>query len=166
VISPVAIAAASDASGLATTLPTRQDTYLATPSSAQATANYVLAHAQPGDLVLASPEIAWMFDAPNDATGRQRILHSADILQAVAQPGQAAAFYPANLPQSVWAYRVSLDSARYVIVDNLLRTLAEPDQEPALIPLLAQAQQWPVVFEQGQYTVYERPGSSDTRVIP
>lgn len=166
VISPVAIAAASDASGLATTLPTRQDAYLATPSDAKAVANYVLAHAQSGDLVLASPEIAWMFDAPNDAAGHQRILHSADILQALAQSGQAAAFYPANLPQSGWAYRVSLDSARYVIVDNLLRALAAPDQESALIPLLAQVQQWPVAFEQGQYTVYERPGSTNTRVIP
>ncbi len=150
VISPLAIAAASDASGLSTTLPTRQDAHLATPGAAQAAANYVLAHAQPGDLVLASPEIAWMFNAPNDATGHQRILHSADILQVIAQSGHAAAFYPASVPLSDWAYRVSLDSARYVVVDNLLRTLAAPDQEPALIPLLAQAQQWPVAFEQGQ----------------
>ena len=111
VISPLAIATASDASGLATTLPTRQDAYLATPTGAKAVAAYVLAHSQPGDLVLASPEIAWMFDSPNDATGHQRILHSADILQVLAQSGHAAAFYPANLPQSGWAYRVSLDSA-------------------------------------------------------
>jgi hypothetical protein len=44
-----------------------------------------------------------------------------------------------------------------VIVDDLLRQLAAPDQLPALAPILARVERWPVVFQRGQYTVYERP---------
>lgn len=153
VVSPLGLAVASDASGLAATLPTRQDALLATPGDAQATLAYVVAHAHAGDLVLASPEVAWRFDHPSDATG----LAGADILQAVAQSGQSAAFYPTALPASRWVYAVAPGRARYVVVDNLLRQLATPDQVAALAPLLAQVRQWPVVYTRGQYVVYERP---------
>ncbi|MGZ6307650.1 MAG: ArnT family glycosyltransferase [Ktedonobacterales bacterium] len=158
VISPLGLALASDASGLSGTLPTRQDALLATPGDAQATMAYVVTHAHAGDLVLASPEIAWRFDHPGDAPA----LAGADILQAVAQSGQSAAFYPAGLPADRWAYDVSAGRARYVVVDNLLRQLEAPEQVAALAPLLAQVRQWPVVFARGQYVVYERPTGTGT----
>ncbi|HUY75401.1 MAG TPA: glycosyltransferase family 39 protein [Ktedonobacterales bacterium] len=154
VISPIALAAASDLAGLATTLPTRQDAILATPGDAQAMARYVFAHAHAGDLVLASPEVAWMFDRPADPAPQTQ---GADILQTLAQTGQAAAFYPAGLPASRWAYPVALSHARYVVVDNLVRQLATPTQLPALIPILSVAEHWPVVYTSGQYTVYAQP---------
>lgn len=153
VVSPLGLALASDASGLSTTLPTRQDDMLATPGDAQAAMAYVAAHAHSGDLVLASPEVAWRFDHPEDAPA----LAGADILQTVAQSGQSAAFYPKGLPASRWAYDVSVARARYVVVDNLMRKLAAPDQVAALAPLLAQVGRWPAVFARGQYVVYERP---------
>ncbi|MDE3229030.1 MAG: glycosyltransferase family 39 protein, partial [Chloroflexota bacterium] len=156
--SPVALAGASDAVGLAGTLTTPQDNLLAPPADAQATIAFVLHHARPGDLTLASPQLAWAFDAPENARGRPLGIEGADITQTVAYGGQAAAWYPAGLPRSRWAYDVSLGRARYVIVDDLLRQLAAPDQLPALAPLLAQAERWPVVFRRGQYVVYERPG--------
>ena len=152
-VSPLGVAVASDLAG---TIPTRQDAILATPSDAQLAIHYVLSHAHPGDLTLASPALAWRFDHPSDAT----TLQGADLLQTVAQAGDAVAFYPANLPTSRWEYDVSLSRARYVIVDDLIRQLAVPGQADALIPVLKQAQQWPAVFTVGQYTVYERPGSS------
>jgi 4-amino-4-deoxy-L-arabinose transferase-like glycosyltransferase len=155
VVSPLGMALAADASGLAGTLPTRQDTLLATPSDAQAAARYVFAHARSGDFVLASPNIAWMFDRPE---GNHPATQGADILQTLAQAGKGAAFYPSDLPASRWAYTVSLDSARFVIVDDLVRQLAAPDEEPALIPLLRRIESWPAVLRSGQYTVYEQPG--------
>ncbi len=155
VVSPLALAGASDLAGLATTLPTRQDAILATPGDAQAMARYVFAHARSGDLVLASPEVAWMFDQPDPPAPRTE---GADILQTLAQTRQAAAFYPAGLPASRWAYPVALARARYVVVDNLLRQLAAPDQLPALIPILHVAEHWPVVYTSGQYAVYAQPG--------
>lgn len=155
--SPVALAGASDVVSLAGTLTTPQDNLLATPADAQATIAFVLARARPGDLALASPQLAWAFDQPEDAQGRALGVAGADIVQTVAYGGRAAAFYPGGLPRSRWAYDISLEQARYVIVDDLLRQLAAPDQLPALAPILAQAERWPVVYRRGQYTVYERP---------
>jgi 4-amino-4-deoxy-L-arabinose transferase-like glycosyltransferase len=155
VVAPVGLALASDAAGLATSFSTRQDAVLATPGDAQAVARYIAAHARPGDLVLASPEVAWLFDGPAARSG----IEGTDLLQTLAQGGNAAAFYPAGLPAARWAYDVSLVRARYVVLDNLLRALAAPDEEPALVPLVRRVEGWPVAFTQGQYTVYEPPGS-------
>jgi 4-amino-4-deoxy-L-arabinose transferase-like glycosyltransferase len=153
IVSPVALVLATDAAGLATTLPTRQDALLGTPADARAVAHYVFAHAAPGDLVLSSPEMAWMFDSP-DRSPRTR---GADILQTLAQSGESASFYPVGLPASRWAYNVSLSSARYVVMDNLLRQLAQPGQLPALESVLQEAQSWPRVFSRGQYVVFRQP---------
>ncbi|MGH2502364.1 MAG: ArnT family glycosyltransferase [Ktedonobacterales bacterium] len=155
--SPVALAGASDAVGLAGTLTTPQDSLLATPADAQVTIRFTLAHAQRGDLVLATPQLAWAFDQPVDAQGRSLGVAGADIVQTVAYGGQAAAFYPAGLPRDRWAYDIAPSAARFVIVDDLLRQLAAPDQMPSLAPILKQVERWPVVFRRGQYTVYERP---------
>jgi 4-amino-4-deoxy-L-arabinose transferase-like glycosyltransferase len=155
--SPVALAGASDAVGLAGTLTTPQDSLLATPADAQATIQFMLAHAQRGDLVLASPQLAWAFDQPVDAQGRPLGVAGADIVQTVAYGGHAAAFYPAGLPRDRWAYDIAPSAARFVIVDDLVRQLAAPDQLPALAPILKQVERWHVVFRRGQYTVYERP---------
>lgn len=155
--SPLAMAGASDVVGLAGQLATPQDNLLATPADAQATIAYTLAHAHPGDLVLASPQIAWAFDQPVDGQGRALGVSGADIVQTVAYSGKSAAFYPAGLPRSRWAYDIAPSHARYVIVDDLIRQLASPDQLPALAPVLAQVERWPMVYRRGQYTVYERP---------
>ncbi|HST87453.1 MAG TPA: glycosyltransferase family 39 protein [Ktedonobacterales bacterium] len=156
VVSPLGLATAADAVGLGGTLTTRQDDILATPGDARAAGRYVLAHAHSGDLVLASPTIAWMFDAPEGGSGGGGI-QGADILQSISQAGDQAAFYPAHLPADRWAYDVAPDRARYVVVDDLLRRLATPGQAPALQPILARVERWPVAFTAGQYTVYERP---------
>jgi 4-amino-4-deoxy-L-arabinose transferase-like glycosyltransferase len=155
---PLAMAGTSDVVGLAGRLATPQDALLATPADAAAAQRYILAHARAGDLVLASPQIAWAFDQPESSHGHATGIEGADITQTVVYGGQAAAFYPAGLPRDRWAYDVSLGRARYVVVDDLIRALAAPDQLPALAPILAQVERWPVVFHSGQYTVYERPG--------
>lgn len=154
---PLAMAAASDAVGLAGTLTTPQDALLATPTDAGAAQRYVLTHARPGDLVLASPQIAWAFDQPDAAHGQPDI-QGADITQVVAFGGQAVAFYPSGLPRDRWAYDVSLPHARYVVVDDLIRSLATSDQGPALAKVILEVERWPVVFRSGQYMIYERPG--------
>lgn len=164
IASPLGMATASDAAGLATQLTTRQDTLLATPRDAHAVAAYIFAHARSGDLVLASPAIAWMFDQPEDDAGQPRGIQGADAVQAVAQTGTGAAFYPSRLPPGRWVYNVQLEHARYVIVDGLLREVAADDQESELAAMLAEVARWPAVYHQGQYTIYERPATA--RVIP
>jgi hypothetical protein len=158
IASPLAVALASDAAGLASTFATRNDAVLATaPAEAQAAARFVLARARPGDLTLGSPQVVWMLDRPGDAHGVSRPIYAADLLQVVAYQGQVAAFYPAGLPRRRWAYDVSLSRARYVIVDDLIRRLAAPDQVAGLVPLLATVRAWPVVYHHGEYTIYQRP---------
>lgn len=161
IVSPLAIALASDAAGLTSQLATHQDATLATrPRDARAAAAYVLAHAHPGDVALGSPQVVWMLDQPDDAAGRPRAIYAADLLQAIAYQGREVAFYPAHLPHQRWAFDVSVGHARYVIVDNLLRTLAEPGQVPGLGSVLASVRSWPLVYARGEYSVYERPGSA------
>src|SRR5262249_53531381 len=63
------------------------------------------------------------------------------------------------LPTTRWAYDVSLGRARYVVVDELLRRLAAPDQLPALMPIMEEVKGWQLVLTKGQYTVYERPAA-------
>jgi hypothetical protein len=159
IAAPLAMAGASDAVGLSGTLTTPQDALLAPPADAEAAQAYILTRARAGDLILASPQLAWAFDQPVDARGHATGIEGADITQTVAYGGQVAAFYPAGLPRDRWVYDVSLARARYVVVDDLIRALAAPDQLPALAPLLARVERWPVVFQRGQYVVYERPGA-------
>jgi 4-amino-4-deoxy-L-arabinose transferase-like glycosyltransferase len=154
VVSPVTLVGVTDLAGLETSsFTTRQDTILGTPKDAQAVAVYVFSHARNGDLVLASPEVAWIFDSPDRAPTTE----GADILQTLAEKGQSVAFYPAGIPSWRWTYPVSLSHARYIIVDNLIRQLAKPGQMPQLASLLNQAESWQLVFRSGQYAVYEQP---------
>jgi 4-amino-4-deoxy-L-arabinose transferase-like glycosyltransferase len=158
IVSPLAVALAGDAAGLASTFPTRNEVAIATaPAEAQAAARFVLARARTGDLTLGSPQVVWLLDQPEGATSAPRPIYGADLLQTVAYQGRAAAFYPAGLPRARWAYDVSLIRARYVIVDDLIRQLATPDQVAGLIPVLATVRAWPVVYHHGEYTIYERP---------
>jgi hypothetical protein len=153
-VSPVTLVAVTDLVGLETgSFTTRQDAILGSPADAQAVASYVFSHAHTGDLILASPEVAWIFDSPDRAPATE----GADILQTLAENGERAAFYPAGIPSWRWSYSVSLSRARYVVVDNLVRQLAKPGQMPELTSLLRQAESWRLVFSSGQYAVYEQP---------
>lgn len=160
-ISPLGITIAADSAGIATTLHTRIDYSLATsPADAQQAARYILTHAQPGDVVLCSPQVAWMLDDPEDASGHETGILAADPLQSVAYTGQAIAFYPASLGQSRFVFPPTVAHARYAIVDNIWRALAQPDQAPQLEPLLAQVERWPEVFHVGEYTIYQQETGS------
>jgi hypothetical protein len=153
-VSPVTMVGVTDLAGFeGGTFTTRQDAILGSPTDAQAAASYVFSHAHNGDLILASPEVAWIFDSPSKAPTTE----GADILQTLAENGQSAAFYPAGIPSWRWTYSVSMSRARYVIVDNLIRQLAMPGQMPGLARLLKQAESWHLVFSSGQYAVYEQP---------
>ena len=159
-ISPLGITIAAASAGIATTLHTKIDYSLAnSPADAQQAAQYILTHAQPGDVVLCSPQVAWMLDDPEDVGGHETGILAADPLQSVAYTGQAIAFYPANLGQSRFVFNPTVDHARYAIVDNLWRTLAQPDQALQLAPLLAQVERWPAVYHIGEYIIYQQESS-------
>ena len=158
-ISPLGITIAADAAGVANGLHTRIDASLANhPDDAQRAVAYILAHAQAGDVVLCSPQLAWMLDDPEDASGHETGILATEPLQGVAYSGQAIAFYPANLAQSRFAFDPSAVHARFAIVDDFWRALAAPDQAPQVRPALLLVESWPVVYRVGEYTVYEQGG--------
>ncbi len=156
-ISPLGITIAVDGVDVANGLHTSVDTSLAThPADAQRAASYVLAHAHAGDVVLCSPQVAWMLDDPEDSSGHETGILATEPLQSVAYTGQGIAFYPANLTPGRFAFNPTAANARFAIVDNFWRALAAPDQAPQVKPLLTLVESWPKVYQVGEYTIYER----------
>src|SRR6185437_9480191 len=83
-ISPLGITIAADAVGVAEGLHTRVDTSLAThPDDAERAASYILAHAHAGDVVLCSPQVAWLLDDPEDSSGHETGILATEPLQSV-----------------------------------------------------------------------------------
>ncbi len=156
-ISPLGITIAADAGGVASGLHTAIDTSLANhPDDAGRAASYILAHARAGDVILCSPQVAWLLDDPEDGSGHETGILATEPLQSVAYTGESIAFYPANLGTSRFAFDPSAARARFAIVDNFWRALAAPDQAPQVQPLLRLVEGWPQVYQVGEYTIYER----------
>lgn len=109
---------------------------------ARAVAAWVNRRVQPTDLVLAMPQISWLFHA-----------RQSEILQAQAIEGQAVAFYPAGLARSRFVYDVHVRSARYLIVDDFTRQwiAALPQQKTLVVQI---EQHWCVAYRLGEYVVY------------
>jgi 4-amino-4-deoxy-L-arabinose transferase-like glycosyltransferase len=114
-------------------------------ADAQAMAGWLNARLHPGDVVLAMPQVSWLFHA-----------RTAELLQAVAITGQASAFYPAGIPRRRWVYDVHLAAARYLVVDTFTGIwITQNSPERALV---RQAERtWRLVYAHGEYQVYENP---------
>jgi hypothetical protein len=97
------------------------------------------------DIVLASPQIGWALDA-----------RVADFQQSVAYVGGDTIHFPDNVPRSRFLYDVSLDNADYVVIDDLWRDWAAKNIE-AVKEMIETIQTWPVIYESGEYQVYENP---------
>lgn len=121
------------------------DDFLISPAEAQAVAGYINHHAQPDDVIIASPAVGWLLEA-----------HTADFQMAVAATGTATPHLPANLPPERWAFDPRLERARFVVVDNLWRNWAVVDV-PGVTAIMQTVQSWPVVFVAGTVNVYQNP---------
>jgi 4-amino-4-deoxy-L-arabinose transferase-like glycosyltransferase len=104
--------------------------------------NQRLAH---DDVVLASPQIGWALHA-----------RVADFQQAVAYTGGNTIHFPSNIPQSRFLYDISLDNADYVVIDDHWRNWAAENIE-AVKGMIETVQTWPVIYEAGEFQVYENP---------
>jgi 4-amino-4-deoxy-L-arabinose transferase-like glycosyltransferase len=156
-ISPLGITIAADAVSVANDLHTRIDSSLALhPADAERAARYILAHAQAGDVVICSPQVAWLLDDPEDSSGHDTGILATEPLQSVAYSGQAIAFYPANLGTDRFAFDPSVAHARFAIVDTFWKALAAPDQAPQVKPLLTLVESWHKLYQVGEYTIYEQ----------
>lgn len=106
--------------------------------------------ASPGELVLASPALAWALDA-----------QAADFQQVLAYSGIPSIDYPADLPRDRFAYALGLDRAAYVVVDSIWRDWGAVHLV-AVEQTLRQVESWPIVWQGGGIVVYENPARPPT----
>jgi hypothetical protein len=148
---PVLLLAVLLASSLRTYRQARQgfhtpiDPFLISPEDARQAAQYVNAQLQPGDVVIASPGIAWLIDGD-----------VADFQMAMAATGKATPHLPANLPPERFAFDPHFEQARFVVIDNLWHTWAVI-HIPGLSDELMTIRSWEMVFKSGSIEVYESP---------
>ncbi len=126
--------------------PTRIDSALAKdPRDAIAVTDFINQRLRPGEVVLASPTIAWRIQG-----------NVSDFQQALAYEGISTDNYGDGVSRDRFVFDPSFENATFVIVDNLWRGWAS-DTMPALKGYMAQAETWPCVMHRGEYDVYRNP---------
>ncbi len=121
------------------------DSFLIDPIDAARVIDYVNAHLSADDLIIASPALAWTFDA-----------RVTDMQMPIAHTGRVTPHLPANVPPDRWLFDPDYHRARYAVVDNLWRNWAAPNI-PGVVDMLAEIETWPLVFQAGAIKVYQNP---------
>jgi len=152
VVSPLATTLALTARKVENGFSTAIDPFLINADDARKVADYVNAHSQPDDLIIASPGVGWQFRA-----------NTADFQMSIAAAGVDTPHLPGDIPADRWAFDPAYQNARFVVVDNLWTNWGVPNV-PGLSTMLDVVERWPVTFQSGEIRVYENPAkkSRDT----
>jgi len=121
------------------------DPFLINANDAQEAADFVNAHTNTNDVVIASPVVAWLLKA-----------QAADFQMAIAVTGQVTPHLPGNISANRFAFDPRFDRAHYVVVDNLWRNWGVI-HVPSLDSLMDGLNNWEVVFTVGEIVVYQNP---------
>jgi 4-amino-4-deoxy-L-arabinose transferase-like glycosyltransferase len=111
---------------------------------AREAAALVQARRAPGEVVIASPHVTWLYEHP-----------VADFFQSIARGGEAVAFYPAAMPPSRFRFDPSPQHARFAVIDAYWELWASESR--AVAHLVAECERWPLLWQGGEYRVYRRP---------
>jgi hypothetical protein len=145
VLLPVGLEAGRSGGALVSGLRMRIDWALAADHGhAREAAAFVNARAAPIDVVIVSPNVAWLYGGT-----------VADFFQSVASQGDAIAFYPAGMPRSRFVFDPSPGGARYAVLDTYWDLWAREDA--AVARLVAECEAWPLLWRAGDYRVHRRP---------
>lgn len=126
--------------------PTRLDSVMVTnPTDARQIVEWVNSRTADGDVVVASPTLAWLLDA-----------NATDFQQALAYEGIATDNYGKGLPRARFLYDVSFENAKFVITDRLWRGWAF-ERMPRLKDYSQLFDSWSHVKSQGEFDVYQNP---------
>lgn len=131
-----------------TGFPTSIDPFLLDTDAAQRTAHYLNERLSPDDRIIASPGLAWMLNGD-----------VADFQMSVAALGEQAVHLPANLPADRFIFDPRPASAHYIVVDNLWLNWGVVHM-PAVHQILSDLESWPVIYQDGSFTVYHNPALS------
>jgi 4-amino-4-deoxy-L-arabinose transferase-like glycosyltransferase len=114
-------------------------------ADAIAVTDFVNGRVSGGEVVLASPTIAWRISG-----------NVADFQQALAYEGLTTENYGAGLPRDRFAFNPSFENATFIVLDNLWRGWAS-ETMPPLKGYIAQVEKWPLVMHQGEFDIYRNP---------
>jgi 4-amino-4-deoxy-L-arabinose transferase-like glycosyltransferase len=134
--------------------PTPIDRFLIDTRAARAVAAYVNAQATPQDIVITSPALSWLLDT-----------QTADFQMTIAAQGHATPHLPSDIAPLRWAFPMSPDSARFVVIDNLWHNWGLV-HIPQLHALIEEVERWPLVYTAGELRVYANPESSPLSEVP
>lgn len=124
---------------------TEVDPFLIPAGDGRAIAEYINAHAQPDDIIIATPAVGWQFHA-----------HVMDFQMSVAATDHIATPHlPADLPANRLAFDPNYVTADYAVIDNLWRNWGIY-HIPGLDGIMSNIQaHWTLVFEAGEIAVYQ-----------
>lgn len=123
--------------------------FLVEPQDARAAAAYLNARTDAGNVVIASPSLAWLIDA-----------QTADLQMSIAASGQATPHLPADIPAKRFVFDADYRKARYVVADNFWPNWAVYNV-PGAREMLEALADWPLVFRAGAIEVYCNPDGDD-----
>jgi len=145
IVTPFVISACMTAGQVRDRFSTHIDPFLIDPHHARKVRRFVNEQSNAGDVVIASPSLAWLLQA-----------NTADVQMAIAAAGQGTPDLPGDIPADRFAFDPRPTQARFVIVDNLWRNWAAPSV-PGALELLRQVETWPLAFQAGEIEVYANP---------
>jgi hypothetical protein len=102
----------------------------------------------PDDLIIASPAIAWAFQA-----------HTTDFQLALAAEGNKTEHFPADIPRDRFAFDARFDTASFVVIDRIWRNWAILAM-PELSDKIRQVESWPIIMKRGEFEIYRNPYKS------
>lgn len=139
-----------DLNGLGSVFVTDVDPFLIPAKDGRAVANYINTHAQPEDVIIATPAVGWQFRA-----------NVMDFQMSVAATDHIATPHlPADVAPDRLAFDPNYATADYAVIDNLWRNWGIY-HIPGLDGIMSNIQaNWQLVFEAGEIAVYHNPMSA------
>jgi Dolichyl-phosphate-mannose-protein mannosyltransferase len=128
------------------------DSFLINPQEAKQVAAFINSRVEGEEVIVASPVVGWQFSGNPE-----------DFQMAVAATDRVATPHlPADIPLERLAFDPDYRRARYVVIDNLWRNWGVvhiPGLQNVVDDVQASAS-WELVFEIGQFVVYENLAAS------
>lgn len=136
-----------DLNGIRSGFVTDVDPFLIPAKDGRAVAGYINTHAQPDDVIIATPAVGWQFRA-----------NVMDFQMSVAATDHIATPHlPADLAPDRLAFDPNYANADYAVIDNLWRNWGIY-HIPGLDGIMSDIQaNWTLVFEAGKIAVYHNP---------
>jgi hypothetical protein len=116
-------------------------------NDARQVADFINSSATNGDLVIASPALAWAIRS-----------NVSDFQQAIAAEGISTAHFPDNIPNDRFAFDPRFDQAKFVAVDPIWSNWAA-FAIPEVALKMTDIEKWPLVYKRGDIEVFRNPAN-------